>query len=306
MGARRLLLLPLAALASCGGASSAGDSYLEGVGRIPGAKSVGVEVQSGSETLTAPGVQGAVLGARAIGNRIIVIGDSILAGTANRYGGEMCGALVPLGWRVVVEAEAGQPASFGRDVLKERIYEGWDAAVVFLGTNPSANIDRYKQDMTRIVESLAPRPTLLLTTTLFRESQKPVNDIIREIAASHDNVSILDWGTASMQPGVLNKDNVHPTPVGRALLVKAVAAAVGNAPTNEGKCLEAKFADDSRVSGVLPSTSIAGQTVAPVTTVATQPVENSSTTVAVPSTSTSVAAVVTTTSTIPSTTTTRP
>jgi hypothetical protein len=47
----------------------------------------------------------------------------------------MCSALVPLGWSVAVEAEAGQMVGFGRTVLKDRIYEGWNAAVVFLGTN---------------------------------------------------------------------------------------------------------------------------------------------------------------------------
>ncbi len=259
---RRFLVPALVALvASCGGSSAGGDSYLEGIGRIPGAQSVGADVQVDGANLTAPGVQGQVLGATATGNRLIVIGDSILAGTAARYGNEMCNTLVPMGWNTVVEAEAGQPASFGRDVLKARIYDGWDAAVVFLGTNPSANIDRYRQDMTRIVESLAPRPTLLLTTTLFRDSQKAVNDVIREITASHSNVSLLDWGTASLQPGVLNNDKVHPTTAGRTLLVKAIAAAVGNAPASPGKCLPAQFTDDSRVTGgVMPSTSVAGAT----------------------------------------------
>jgi len=122
----------------------------------------------------------------------------------------MCNSLKPLGWRTTVEAESGQPASFGREVLRKRIYEGWDAAVVLLGTNPSASIDRYREDMERIVVSLAPRPTLLLTTTLFRDSQKAVNDVIRELASSNDHVSVLDWGTASAQPGVLNNDGVHP------------------------------------------------------------------------------------------------
>ena len=307
---RRFLAPALVALlAACGGASAGGDSFLEGIGRIPGAQSVGADVQVDGADLTAPGVQGQVLGASATGNRLIVIGDSILAGTAARYGNEMCNTLVPMGWNTVVEAEAGQPASFGRDVLKARIYDGWDAAVVFLGTNPSANIDRYRQDMTRIIESLAPRPTLLLTTTLFRESQKAVNDVIREIAASHSNVSLLDWGTASMQPGVLNKDNVHPTTAGRTLLVRAIAAAVGNAPTSPGKCLPAQFTDDSRVTGgVMPSTSVAGVTQTSVAAAAstTVPPPVASTTTLPASTTTAPRAVTTTVAQAAATTTTRP
>lgn len=307
---RRFLAPALVALlAACGGASAGGDSFLEGIGRIPGAQSVGADVQVDGADLTAPGVQGQVLGASATGNRLIVIGDSILAGTAARYGNEMCSTLVPMGWNTVVEAEAGQPASFGRDVLKARIYDGWDAAVVFLGTNPSANIDRYRQDMTRIVESLAPRPTLLLTTTLFRESQKAVNDVIREITASHSNVSLLDWGTASMQPGVLNKDNVHPTTAGRTLLVRAIAAAVGNAPTSPGKCLPAQFTDDSRVTGgVMPSTSVAGVTQTSVAAAAstTVPLPGTTPTTFPVTTTTAPRAVTTTVAQAAATTTTRP
>lgn len=273
-----LLVAFLASLVSCGGQAGTTDAYLQGVGRIPGAQSVGVEVRAGDSTLTAPEVQGAVIGARSTGNRMLVIGDSILAGTANRYGGEMCSALVPLGWRVAVEAEAGRPASFGREVLSARLGEGWDAAVVLLGTNPSPNIDRYEKDMTSIVDSLSPRPVLLLTTTLFRESQRATNDVIRKVAASHDNVSVLDWGTASAQEGVLNSDGVHPTTTGRALLVKAVTAAVGNAPVGPGRCLDARFSDDSRVTGVLPSSSVAAAVV-PVGTSTTVPPADTTTTV---------------------------
>ena len=293
---RSLFLAAAVGLAACGGSGDAADSYLQGVGRIPGAQSVGVEVRSGDATLTAPEVQGPVIGTKATGNRLIVIGDSILAGTANRYGGEMCTALVPLGWRVVVEAEAGQPASFGREVLAARLAEGWDAAVVFLGTNPSSNIDRYEKDMTRIVESLSPRPVLLLTTTLFRDSQKATNDVIRKVASSRDNVSVLDWGTTSLQEGVLNRDGVHPTTVGRALLVKAIAAAVGNAPAGTGKCLEARFTDDSRVTGVMPSTTIAGAVPVAPPTIPSAPSSSTPGTSTTPTSAQTTSTVVSTTS----------
>ncbi len=272
-----VLAAALALLASCGGSSASGDSVLAGIGRIPGAGGPGGSLTLDGANLSVPGLQGALIGARATGNRLIVIGDSIIAGTAARYGNEMCNALKPLGWRTVVEAESGQSASFGREVLRERIYEGWDAAVVFLGTNPSASIDRYRQDMERIVESLAPRPTLLLTTTLFRDSQKAVNDVVRELASSNDHVSVLDWGTASVQRGVLNNDGVHPTVLGRALLVKSVAGALGQAPEGTPGCITAVYTDDTRVSGATTTTSIVagsvtGPTVtAPATTLAAPP-----------------------------------
>lgn len=304
MRTRPALLLLLLAVASCGGTSAQGDSVLDGVGRIPGAGATAGAGTIDIGELELPARDGATLGEKAIGNRVIVIGDSILAGTAARYGNEMCRELSGLGWRSVVEAEAGRPASFGREVLRERIYEGWDAAVVLLGTNPSRNIDSYRTDMTRIVESLAPRPTLLLTTTLFRESQKAVNDVIRDIASSHDTVTLLDWGTASLQTGVLNADRVHPTTAGRTFLVKAVASALGRAPSGTGGCIPAKFEDDSMGRDVMPSTTVAGIPAAVTTTTTAAPTGTASvTTVPAPAASSTT---VTPSTTVPATTTTKP
>jgi hypothetical protein len=173
----------------------------------------------------------------------------------------MCAGLVPLGWRVAVEAEAGQMVGFGRTVLRDRIYEGWDAAVVFLGTNFGGSTTLYEKDLTAIVKSLAPRPTLLLTASLFRPTMQQVNQVIRIVASKNPNVSVLDWSTTSVQTGVLNRDKIHPTDAGRQVLVSSIASALGEAPTGPGVCLPSKFTDDSLVTGVMPSTTIAGATV---------------------------------------------
>jgi lysophospholipase L1-like esterase len=234
-------------------------------------------------------LEGATLGSKAAGNRLLVIGDSILSGTASRYGGALCAAVVPLGWRVAVEAEAGQMVGFGRTVLRDRIYEGWDAAVVFLGTNFGGSKENYERDLTRIVESLAPRPTLLLTATLYRDTMQQVNEVIRVVASKNSNVSILDWGTASVQPGLLNKDRVHPTNAGRAVLVSSIAAALGTAPTGPGACLPAKFTDDSLVEDdIMPATTMPGETIPYNTAPTTTAPVNTTTTTAVSTTTTTV------------------
>lgn len=236
-------------LASCGGgAASSGPTSLGFVGRIPGVSgNSGVIVVDGVRADLA-NLEGPVLATNATGNRLLVIGDSILAGTASRYGGAMCAALGPQGWNVAVEAEAGKPVGFGREVLRARIYDGWDAAVVFLGTNYGGDPVRYSTDLTRIVESLAPRPTLLLTATMFKPAMADVNGEIRLVASKFDNVSVLDWSVTSSQPGLLNSDGIHPTEMGRAVLVASIAAAVGRAPTaGGGACLPSKFTDDSLV-----------------------------------------------------------
>lgn len=246
-------------LASCASSSSAPRQLvLSNVGRIPG-----LGPSAGSDGVGT--LQGPTLASRASGNRLLVIGDSILAGTANRYGGPMCPTLVPMGWRVVVEAEAGQPVQFGRAVLRRRLSEGWDAAVVFLGTNYGGDQEKYADELTAIVETLAPRPTLLLTATLFRPTMQDVNATIKAVAAAHSNVSVLDWSVLSVQPGVLNSDGIHPTSEGHVLLVNSIAAAVGRAPSGTGACLPALFTDDSAVSGdVMPTTTIPGSTTSTI------------------------------------------
>jgi hypothetical protein len=232
------------------------------VGRIPGINTSGGELLIDGQRATLSALEGSTVGTNAAGNRLLIIGDSILSGTASRYGGAMCSALVPLGWRVAVEAEAGQMVVFGRTVLRDRIYEGWDAAVVFLGTNFGGNQEKYERDLTAIVESLAPRPTLLLTATLNRPTMQQVNETIRTVASKYSNVSVLDWGTTSIQPGLLNRDRVHPTDAGRKVLVASIASAMGTAPETPGACLPSKYTDDSLVtSGVLPSTTAPGETI---------------------------------------------
>jgi lysophospholipase L1-like esterase len=255
----------LSACSVTGGAN--GQAILQNVGRIPGINTSGGELLIDGQRATLSALEGSTVGTNAAGNRLLVIGDSILSGTASRYGGAMCSALVPLGWRVAVEAEAGQMVGFGRTVLRDRIYEGWDAAVVFLGTNFGGNQEKYERDLTAIVESLAPRPTLLLTATLNRPTMQLVNETIRTVASKYSNISVLDWGTTSIQPGLLNRDRVHPTDAGRQVLVASIASALGTAPEAPGACLPSKYTDDSLVTGgIMPSTTMPGDTIPMSTT----------------------------------------
>ena len=284
-------------VSSClGVGSDATRLTLTNVGRIPGINATSGAVVVDGVRASLANLDGPVLGTVASGNRLLILGDSILAGTATRYSGAMCAGLVPLGWRVAVEAEAGQMVGFGRTVLRDRIYEGWDAAVVFLGTNYGGSAELYEKDLTAIVKSLAPRPTLLLTASLFRPTMQQVNQVIRIVASKNPNVSVLDWSTTSVQTGVLNRDKIHPTDAGRQVLVSSIASAVGEAPTGPGACLPSKFTDDSLVTDVMPSSTIVGDpgvvetpaTTVPGPTVTTVAPAVTSTVPAVTSTTTTV------------------
>ncbi len=284
------LVVVALALPSCGGGSGDTSGTLDGVGRIPGNDFVGVATLPPdiAAEVSIPEINGAVLGAVAKGNRLLMIGDSILSSIAKRYGNEACGLLVPQGWSVALEAEAGQFVEFGLDVLDKRWNEGWDAVVIELGTNYAGSQDRYRATLEKILDRIGDKPVVLANTTVFRAPQKKVNAVVDEIFERYPNVSLLDWAAISKSPSVLSGDRIHPTPKGRVVLATAIARAAGIAPTSPGDCMKVYFQDDSRVlpdvmpgkddTTVPPSSTVvdsttpvaASTTLGPATTLATQ------------------------------------
>ena len=199
------------------------------------------------------------------GNRVIAIGDSLMASTARRYGGELCKAVVPDGWDVEVDAETGRFIDFGERVLDRRLDDDFDAAVVMLGNNYGANPDVFRDGLEQIVDDLAPRPTILYTVTMFEPNRADVNDIIYDIAMAHDNVRVIDWaGETAKDPALLGGDGLHLSDAGRARFAALLADELGRAPGGsgtEGECLSSQFTDDSATSPT--GTTLPGQAPAP-------------------------------------------
>lgn len=289
---------------SCGGGSGDTSGTLDGVGRIPGNDFVGVATLPPdlAAEVSIPEIDGALLGAVAKGNRLLMIGDSILSSISKRYGNEACGLLVPQGWNVALEAEAGQFVEFGLDVLDKRWNEGWDAVVIELGTNYAGSKERYRETMEKILDRIGDTPVVLANTTVFRAPQKEVNAVVDELVERYPNAILLDWAAISKAPSVLSGDRIHPTPKGRVVLATAIARAAGIAPTSPGDCMKVYFQDDSRVlpdvmpgkddttvppsSIDAPSTTLASATtVAPSPGGATTTIAGATTTVAVNTTS---------------------
>lgn len=191
------------------------------------------------------------IGEVAQGNRVLIIGDSIIASTSSRYGRQMCDELVPLGWQVAVEAEPSRFVEFGNRVL-DRVLEDdptpetdWHAAVVFLGSNYRGDPLAYEAELEEILDRLAPRPTVLFTVTEYRSNYADVNEVVRRLAEEYDNVILVDWQAIAEEPGVLSGDRLHPTDLGRAVLAQAVAGALGPVSVGDGECLRSVFRDDS-------------------------------------------------------------
>jgi hypothetical protein len=200
-------------------------------------------------TTTEPRPDTRPVGRIADGNRLLMIGDSILASTAQRYTGEMCASLVPLGWSVELDAETGQGVEFGNEVLDKRLSAGWDAAVVFLGNNYPGQPQAFADQLRYIIARLAPRPTVLVTVSQNEPRQAEVNYIIRSIAKDFDQVRVLDWAAATEANDDLTVgDGLHPTDAGRLVLVSMITGELGRAPRDSDwrpMCLPTQFTDDT-------------------------------------------------------------
>ena len=125
----------IAVLTACGGSVSGSDNSVTGSGSLPPSTVSGVGILPATipaappsefeslvtRPLTADGEIAEPIGDQVAGNRLLMIGDSILASTETRYGGEMCATLEPLGWAVEVAAEAGRFVEFGVSVVNQRV-----------------------------------------------------------------------------------------------------------------------------------------------------------------------------------------
>src|SRR3954453_2495321 len=261
MSARREVILSAvcALLVACSTAASGTDNTLDptvaGVGVLPGSNPQPEVVATDASTVpeiasTTTVAPQPAIGTLVAGNKLLMIGDSITASAAKRYGGEWCNTLVPLGWQVEVDAEPSRFVDFGNDVLDKRLSAKWDAAYVFLGSNYLGDQESYKKQLEQIVQRLSPIPVLLLTVTLFDDSRQEVNDAITVVAAEFPNVRVLDWGSiaAADASTILRGDGLHLTDQGRAVLASTVAEQMGKAPTEPGKCLSTAFHNDAGAS----------------------------------------------------------
>ena len=229
--------------------------FLNGVGRIPGGDfNTLISLPDGVD-LTFPELIGKMIGPQIKGNRVLMIGDSILASTSSRYNNEMCDTLTKLGWQVAIEAQAGEFISFGAKVLGRRWEEGWDTAVVFLGTNNDDNMVAYEEQLREMFDVLSQNPFVVLTTAEFRPKQLQINEIIKRVADEYGNITVLDWAAVARNNGLIGTDGVHLTADGRAVFATALARSLEFAgDRNNGQCLPSVFQNDSKVLDAMPTT----------------------------------------------------
>ncbi len=259
-----------AGTAACGGedvVTEVTQATVAGVGQLPGPveRVIADEHQQGSgEQESSSAVRPADLGLPSLGelvtgNRVILVGDSIFASTAPRFGGSMCERLNEGGWDVEINAEPGRFIGFARKVLKVRFAPDqgldWDVAVMFFGSNYRESPTSFRSTLESLIDDLSPRPVLLLTVTEFRQSRKEVNYIIHDVGAQNTNVHILDWARiTAAEPGLLNADGLHLSTEGENRITTEIALALGPANTlvtdGEGDCLPTLFIEDKTQAAI--------------------------------------------------------
>ena len=272
---RRALAFVVASLvvaSSCGGDDAVPQptgplGTVAGVGVVPDPTGSDVLAGNGGDNTVASGRQ-VTVGEVADGNKVLFIGDSIFASLSRRFNGIACGLLVPLGWQVSVEAERGKPINLGLDIIDKKLPQGFDAAVLFLGTNYGRDQAKYREMLREILDTLAPRPVIILTATEYKPYIAEVNEVILEEAAARDNLWLLDWRTISRSPGLLWKDGIHPVADGNDVMMERIIEILGAPPAPaDGKCLPSEFADDTPLTNLPPEPSSTTDPNATTTTI---------------------------------------
>ena len=241
---------------ACGSSDSEGatttavNGTVAGIGNLPDQVST-TAVDSSSETSAPVQSRPLTVGELSDGPRLLMIGDSIFAAVSRRYSNMACDRLVPMGWQVAVEAERGRFIDLGLRIVKKKLPQGFDAAVLFLGTNYGKKQDVYKEYLDKILDELAPRPVIILTATEYKPFMQEVNAVIEEEVRTRDNVWLVDWREISKTPGVLWKDGIHPVDAGNVLLMDSIIEVLGNAPGSDpGECLKVEFKEDAPLSNL--------------------------------------------------------
>ena len=193
------------------------------------------------------------IGDEVFGNRLLVIGDTVIAATAPRFGGEMCAVLEAFGWQVEIAAEPGRFVEFGREVVDARMVPrepAWDAVAVMLGNHFDGDVAGFRSELEALLVELDPRPVLLYTLVEDDTFQADLNQVIRDMPRFHANVVVLDWAQiAAAEADVILADTPSGlSEEGLRRLALFTAAALGEPPTAEAAgCVPPVFVDDSAI-----------------------------------------------------------
>ncbi|MEI7888152.1 MAG: hypothetical protein WCJ04_12240, partial [Actinomycetes bacterium] len=157
---------------------------------------------------------------------VVVVGDSIILGAQT----PMVAAFSNAGWGINFDAVVSRSTSAGAAAIDAHWMELTDSLVINLGANDAGNTASYRQKVEQILSATAGVPHVYwLTIREVRDYYPAANQAIREVAAGHPNVTVLDWNAYTAgSTGLTAGDGLHLTNAGAAAMTDLVAGAVVN------------------------------------------------------------------------------
>jgi hypothetical protein len=116
----------------------------------------------------------------------------------------------------------------GAQVVGARAGELTDTLVVALGANDAGNPAAFRQRVDAVLAAAGAVPRVLwLTIPEVRSYYPAANQVLRDAAAVHPNLRVVDWHVTASIPGMTSSDGLHLTPAGaRAMSLVLVGAAL--------------------------------------------------------------------------------
>lgn len=157
---------------------------------------------------------------------VVVVGDSVILGAQSA----MVGAFNGAGWSISFDAAVNRSTAAGAAAIDGHAMELTDTLVINLGANDAGNTGAYRQRIEQIFAATASVPHVYwLTIREVRDYYPAANQTLREAAAAHPNVTVLDWhGVTVGRTDLTSSDGLHLNGAGAAAMTDLVTGAAFN------------------------------------------------------------------------------
>ncbi len=158
---------------------------------------------------------------------VLVVSDSILLGAQP----QVTALFTRAGWSVGFDGAVSRSTAVGADVIRARAGELGDSLVVSLGANDSGNPVTFRQRVEAVMAAAGPVTGVYwLTIREVRPYYGPANQVLRDAAAIHPNLHLIDWNAWSAgRTDLTAADGLHLTSAGAGLMGMVVVGIVSGA-----------------------------------------------------------------------------
>lgn len=152
---------------------------------------------------------------------VVVVSDSILLGAQAPVSTQLSGS----GWTVSFDGAVSRSTLAGAEVVRSHAAELTDTLLVGLGANDAGNPATFRQRVEAVLAAASTVPNVYwLTIREVRPYYGPANQVLRDAAARHPNLHLIDWNAASWGRSDLTAgDGLHLNGAGSALIAGLVA-----------------------------------------------------------------------------------